>query len=351
MSWTCGACTFENPSGRTVCEMCSEKKSGTSSNLAVSSATPSLTSAAWVCPTCTLSQNSAVTRCQACDTVNPLSKVKTASTFPTGGKSNAWTCSQCTFANTRAGKCEMCGTSNGTGFGGEEDFDYQDENVYEQSRGSGDIGSSALGGGSGISGLLAGLALAGGGSGANPMEAIKKSMLDMILPALQSQLSQATIPSSEGKVDAGGVVGQVAYTVGEIKCSQCTLDPKHVQLTLDPQGRFLLTASEIALELAEFQWAYDKLNNLKFSSSGAAVCAVRGCSISVAIKLGPSMMPEVEEVKSVVKELDITIKKTKLKLLYDLLIASFKAQIKGALQSALEKATLDAIRDSTRALQ
>jgi hypothetical protein len=240
----------------------------------------------------------------------------------------------------------MCNARNGAapatqGFGG--GFGPDDGDDFGQ--------EGLVGGAGGVAGLLAGLNMANGEGGANPLEAMKKGMLDMILPALQGQLAQAAVPPSEGKVDAGGVVGQVAYTVGEIKCSRCTLDPKHVQLTIDPQGRFQLVASEIALELAEFKWAYDKLNNLKFSSSGSAVCAVRGCSITVVIKLGPSMMPQVDEVKAVVKELDINIKKTKLKLLYDLLIASFKGSIKAALQTALEKATLDAIQESSRALQ
>lgn len=197
-----------------------------------------------------------------------------------------------------------------------------------------------------LGGLLAGI-MEGGN---NPLEAFKKNVLDVILPQLQTQLAQTTIPPSEGKVEVGGGVGQVAYQVGEIKCSQCTVDPKNVQITLDPQGRFHLTASEIGLEMAEFKWSYDKLQNLKFSSSGTAVCAVRGCSINVIIKLGASLNPEVDEVKATVRELDVNIKKTKLKLLYDLLIASFKSQIKEALQQGLERATMDAIRDSTKAL-
>lgn len=349
MSWTCGVCTFENPSLKPVCDMCNEKRPGAPS----SSSTTSTANDSWVCPTCTLSQNPAVTRCQMCDTPNPLSKLKPTPASTTTihtGSGGPWTCVQCTFVNPRpSSSCEMCNARNGTassqdGFGSQGFEDYDGDFGVEERP----VGQNA---GGGIAGLLAGLNMSGGGGANNPLDAMKKTMLDMILPALQGQLSQATIPPSEGKVDAGGVVGQVAYNVGEIKCSQCTLDPKHVQLTLDPQGRFQLVASEIALELAEFKWAYDKLNNLKFSSSGTAVCAVRGCSITVLIRLGPTMMPQVDEVKAVVKELDITIKKTKLKLLYELLIASFKGSIKAALQSALEKATLDAISDSTQALQ
>lgn len=351
MSWTCGVCTFENPSLKPVCDMCNEKRPGSTTTTPTSSSSSSTTSTSdtWVCPACTLSQSPAVTRCQACETPNPLSKLNTSTHATAAAVQTPWTCAQCTFVNPRPSfSCEMCNARNSSAVGssyagfGSNDFDDREFDGGERPVAQGIEG--------GMAGLLAGLNM-NGGTGVNPLDAMKKTMLDMILPALQSQLSQATIPPSEGKVDAGGVVGQVAYNVGEIKCSQCTLDPKHAQLTLDSQGRFQLAVSEIAVELAEFKWAYDKLNNLKFSSSGTAVCSVRGCSITVTIRLGSTMMPEVDEVKAVVNELDVTIKKTKLKLLYELLIASFKGSIKAALQSALEKATLDAISESTRALR
>eukprot|EP00041_Stephanoeca_diplocostata_P004445 m.45180 g.45180 ORF g.45180 m.45180 type:complete len:481 (+) comp15119_c0_seq3:453-1895(+) len=96
--WSCAACTFINPSQRTVCETCltpnlSASVVGTGTGTATAAASDLR---AWECKVCTLVNSSVINNCGACGTPRV--------------KQQYWLCQSCTMQNSGfAIACTACG--------------------------------------------------------------------------------------------------------------------------------------------------------------------------------------------------------------------------------------------------
>jgi len=194
----------------------------------------------------------------------------------------------------------------------------------------------------------------GGGGGGLPgnldlntlLQPIVKELKNIVIPALQEQLSAVKMPSTEGTSEAAGGIN---YRIGEIALTQVIIPQENLLIDVKGLDTVFVRASKLVIGTNKFTWHYDKLSFPKISSGGSADCKIEDVSIMMEVKVrvggsGPQL--NVTNCKVVIGNLDIKLSDTKLKHLYGLLIGLFRGQVKQMLEQTLTNAAKDAVEKS-----
>lgn len=168
-----------------------------------------------------------------------------------------------------------------------------------------------------------------------------------MIPLLREQLAQTKLEGTEGRTTLTGL-GEVQYTMGELQISSADIPPDQVRLQVQ-DGGLHLTAAGIELTVSNFDWHYDKLSFPRFSSGGKIGCAVREVALDVRLRIGAAGV-EVGDVVCEIHELDLTVSDTRLRLVYQALLALFKADIKRRMEAAVVDLVRDAVQEHARNL-
>jgi len=175
----------------------------------------------------------------------------------------------------------------------------------------------------------------------------------IVIPTLEEKLLEAKMEGTEGKIDQGGKIGEVSFKLGEISMKVVKIPRDDVQIKVIVGG-VELVSTNIEIALNPFAWSYEKHAFPKISSGGEATCQISGGSLRMRLNItvDPNGTPSLEVTKSevIIEKLDITLSKTKLKLLYKLLLSALKSTLKGMLEQQLSQFAQQAVEDNIQGL-
>lgn len=296
-----------------------------------------------------------------------------------------WMCEHCTMQNEMSSEvCIMCALPPPPGT--------RNQAVPSLGMGDVDVMQAMMGGQQGFSSSqdalallgMAGMGQGGGAAMGGLFQMFNGDIKNQLVLALQTSLLQTRVPASEGKVDTEmRAVGEIQYSLGEIVVVGVDIPPDQVDVrSVQEEHRAklaeptrssassaaatatasaiedlaasgapcaVLTASNVSVKLGEFVWHYDKLSKPSFSSGGLALCSASKIEISIVVQLSEDGL-KVASVEVDINNLNIDLKDTKLKWIYDLLISAFKGRIKRMLQNAMRDMAKNAVESNLAGL-